>query len=87
MWTWDPGDAEALMTDQERTECSAVLNSMREWDGITEIKWAAGGTKTAAIVGGAAVLIDYTTKACSSAPPTACPCTPWRCCPTTGSRS
>ncbi|MFD7837567.1 hypothetical protein [Streptomyces sp. NPDC059761] len=63
VWTWDPSDAEALMADEERTECSAVLNSMREWDGITEIKWAAGGTKIAAIIGGAAVLIDHTSKA------------------------
>lgn len=63
VWTWDPSDAEALMTDEERAECSEVLNSMREYEGITEIKWAAGGTKIAAIIGGAAVLIDYTTKA------------------------
>ncbi|WP_030161086.1 DUF6528 family protein [Streptomyces sp. NRRL S-244] len=63
VWTWDPSDAEALMTDEERAECSAVLNSMREYEGITEIKWAAGGAKVAAIIGGAAVLIDYASKA------------------------
>ncbi|KUO00025.1 DUF6528 family protein [Streptomyces caeruleatus] len=62
VWTWSPRDAEKLMTEAERTEFAAVLQSMRKGSSITEFKWAAGGTKIAAIVGWAAVLIGYPSK-------------------------
>lgn len=64
VWTWNAGDAEKLLSGQDkgRKEIKDLFSCIRKGTSATEAKWAAGGKKITAILGSAAVVIDYPSK-------------------------